>query len=87
PQGVQFKHTLTRDRKNQFHITALQAQQFDLYRDGTYIKSFEENSMIDEETDPTKEHTYYIMAKNSIGETRSPIITVPSSQPIPMLRK
>ncbi|MDM8365469.1 C1 family peptidase [Bacillus thuringiensis] len=87
PQGVQVKHTLTRDGKNQFHITALQAQQFDLYRDGTYIKSFWENSMIDEETDPTKEHTYYIMAKNSMGETRSPIITVPSSQPIPMLQK
>jgi hypothetical protein len=54
---------LTRDGKNQFHITALQAQQFDLYRDGTYIKSFWETSMIDEETDPTKEHTYYIMGE------------------------
>ncbi|MGQ0518884.1 hypothetical protein ACT453_57880, partial [Bacillus sp. D-CC] len=49
-----------------FPIAALQAQQFDLYRDDTYIKSFWENSMIDEETDSTKEHTYYIMAKNSI---------------------
>ncbi|MGQ7191059.1 hypothetical protein ACUODJ_56430, partial [Escherichia sp. HC-CC] len=62
-------------------------QQFDLYRDDTYIKSFWENSMIDEETDSTKEHTYYIMAKNSIGETKSPIITVPASQPTHMLQK
>ena len=28
--------------------------------------------MIDEETDPTKEHTYYIMAKNSIGKQEAP---------------
>ncbi|MCQ6307687.1 peptidase C1, partial [Bacillus cereus] len=40
PQREQVKHTLTRDGKNQLHITALQAQKFDLYLDGTYIKSF-----------------------------------------------
>ncbi|MEH7151360.1 C1 family peptidase, partial [Bacillus thuringiensis] len=87
PQGLKVKHMSTWDGKNQFQITALQAQQFDLYRDGTYVKTFLGNTVIDNDTNRSQEHSYYIMAKNSIGETRSVLMTIPSSQNMPMLQQ
>ncbi|PFB38782.1 hypothetical protein CN404_30960 [Bacillus thuringiensis] len=77
----------TWDGKNQFQITALQAQQFDLYRDGTYVKTFLGNTVIDNDTNHSQEHSYYIMAKNSTGETRSVLMTIPASPNMPILQQ
>ncbi|MDR6226773.1 C1 family peptidase [Desmospora profundinema] len=76
PQGVKVSVSSADSTHVHFQVSALDAQEYELYRDNQLVKTFTGSTVTDENLDPESDYTYYIVAKNQRGETRSQSVKI-----------
>ncbi|SDB92684.1 C1 family peptidase [Shouchella lonarensis] len=79
PQGVNVSTYHVDSDYAMLSVSAMNVDQFELYRDGELVGTFRNRTVINTGLEPDKEYTYHVVAKNGYGKTRSmniPIRTI-----------
>lgn len=84
PFGVKMTSTDMTPSQIKFNISAKNAITYDLYKNNQKIKTFTTNTITDLNIVPEQSYMYHLVAKNTIGATRSyPLsISIPPAIPI-----